>query len=552
MNPAPPTPNNAPHTETLLAASEATRLSGDHESGAALAEQALVQAQAAGTAAEAARAQALVALHRMRLGQPEAAIRAGLQALEHFTAAGDARQESELHCTLTLAYQQAALLQQALQHVIAALESARRSTNRRALCWAMLRASMVHGEMGDTSRGLDFAQQGLLMARALDAGEETFAAMNALVNACIAHGVQQQKKNQDATEMFDAAVHHAEQAVELAATQGNTHRETTARGNLGHALALLGRHCEAQQQFVRTKELALAHGYIGLARESEFELALISENIGGLDRAAALLDTLLQHMPEGEDLAHALGAHRALHRIHKRLGRFESALAHHEKLLTLSLQEQEQLASLQSRLMINQLEVDQARYQVERAQLEAEMHRMRAEELDRAAHHDPLTGLANRRFIDRQLPRLIARAQSRGLPLSATLLDIDHFKTVNDQFGHAMGDRVLAELAALLRKSTRGSDIGARIGGEEFLLVFVDTALETANEVCERLRASVQAHNWNTFATGMAPTISLGLAALGEGESLTAWMARTDAAMYAAKHAGRNRVVVAQVTSGPE
>jgi diguanylate cyclase (GGDEF)-like protein len=127
------------------------------------------------------------------------------------------------------------------------------------------------------------------------------------------------------------------------------------------------------------------------------------------------------------------------------------------------------------------------------------------------------------------------------------LIDVDHFKAVNDAFGHAAGDAVLVTLAQLLRENTRASDVLARFGGEEFVMLLPDMTLDRAAEVCERLRERVLAYPWAQAAsvtTDLAVTISIGLVAAPLYD-MTTLMARADAALYAAKRSGRNRLVVA-------
>jgi diguanylate cyclase (GGDEF)-like protein len=193
--------------------------------------------------------------------------------------------------------------------------------------------------------------------------------------------------------------------------------------------------------------------------------------------------------------------------------------------------------------MIHQGDLEQARYQAERSRLDAEMQRMRAEQLDRAAHTDALTGLYNRRFLEAQLQPLQERAARTRRGLWAALIDADHFKLINDRFGHAAGDAVLKALAKLISDQSRGSDLAVRYGGEEFVLLLLDTDERHAAEVAERLRQAVQAHPWSELQAGLAVTVSLGLGPLGlEAAPAGELLAAVDGALYRAKRGGRNRV----------
>jgi diguanylate cyclase len=161
------------------------------------------------------------------------------------------------------------------------------------------------------------------------------------------------------------------------------------------------------------------------------------------------------------------------------------------------------------------------------------------------SERDELTGLQNRRSILAQLTDERARF-ARGAPaFGLAILDIDHFKQVNDQFGHAMGDEVLRVFARLLTGKLRSSDRLARYGGEEFLLLLpgigeVGAAVHSA----ERLRAVVDGHDWKTVLATLKVTCSIGVTLSRSGEGIAEMLERADAALYAAKSEGRNKVCV--------
>lgn len=167
------------------------------------------------------------------------------------------------------------------------------------------------------------------------------------------------------------------------------------------------------------------------------------------------------------------------------------------------------------------------------------------------AAHDGLTGLANRRSAMARLEAEIAQAHRRGQPLVLLALDLDHFKRVNDAYGHAAGDRVLTEFATILRESLRLGDLGARVGGEEFVALLPQTEALAARHVAERIREQCERHEVaHDDNTSIRFTISIGLASLHPGDDAAALLARADQALYRAKHGGRNRVVAAEEWSG--
>lgn len=159
------------------------------------------------------------------------------------------------------------------------------------------------------------------------------------------------------------------------------------------------------------------------------------------------------------------------------------------------------------------------------------------------ARTDPLTQLHNRLHLDTVLHEAMERNQRYGVAVSLIVLDIDHFKMINDTHGHNIGDVVLVQVAALLRSRMREVDVMGRWGGEEFLVICTDTVISGAAALAQSLRAALQDH---TFPAVGRVTCSLGVAQLQAGEPLEDWIARADAALYRSKADGRNRVTLSE------
>jgi diguanylate cyclase len=162
------------------------------------------------------------------------------------------------------------------------------------------------------------------------------------------------------------------------------------------------------------------------------------------------------------------------------------------------------------------------------------------------AKTDTLTGLPNRRALEEFFRTAQIAAMENGEPLSALLIDIDHFKTFNDNFGHGVGDQVLRLMARVLRERMRDGDLPARYGGEELIAVLPGAALATCEAVAERIRRAIAECHITRRSTGEALpgiTVSIGVGQFQSGESMADLIERCDRALYLAKRTGRNRVV---------
>ena len=168
--------------------------------------------------------------------------------------------------------------------------------------------------------------------------------------------------------------------------------------------------------------------------------------------------------------------------------------------------------------------------------------RERSHALERETQEDALTGVANRRCFMQRLAAEIDVALAIGRPLCIAIADLDHFKVVNDELGHPVGDLALRQCAALMRRGCRQIDLVARIGGEEFALILPGMRLADAIEFCETLRATVAEHDWQATHRELSISISIGVAQWDGSAELDELMHTADARLYTAKRAGRNQV----------
>jgi diguanylate cyclase (GGDEF)-like protein len=168
-------------------------------------------------------------------------------------------------------------------------------------------------------------------------------------------------------------------------------------------------------------------------------------------------------------------------------------------------------------------------------------------ELEYIANVDGLTGLFNRRWMNVFFKRQIARALNDNKPMALLLADLDHFKQINDNYGHLVGDDILSAVASVLTQQIRPSDLLARFGGEEFALILPDTSVEEAKQIAERIRATIETVQFkmdNEEHHEINMTISVGITSLMLGDEMNNLLTRADQALYQAKENGRNRVEV--------
>ncbi len=187
---------------------------------------------------------------------------------------------------------------------------------------------------------------------------------------------------------------------------------------------------------------------------------------------------------------------------------------------------------LENRMQVSSKELSQLHRELEKSQQEA--------------HTDALTGLINRRGLEKVLEVERIRSRQNKTPLSAIMLDIDHFKRINDTYGHLVGDSLLKGLGLLLKTKIRKNDMAVRYGGEEFLIVLPETGLEGATAVAEKIKAALNSKEWRIRNTGKNMgriTASMGVSFHEDDDTEEGFIQRADQALYMAKTLGRNRVI---------
>ena len=513
---------NSPDTVAgLLARAEAARAADQLQEGLLAAREALGRAT---DDDDRRRATVLLVHFQFRSGSLAALIATGIEQLPLLRAGGPTNDLFVVLRTLSLAACDVGRFDVALPCAQESQALATQLGDRGRLALAVNAVACCFERMGDPWQAERLMNDALAIARQQDEVHPVFATLNNLCACQIGmyHQLRDAAPPDEARDSLRRAMPIAREAHAMSERPEMAFYRVFTGGNLGEVLVHLGRFAEARP--LLEESLAQAR-HIG----ADAQAARIGCTLGELELFEGRPEIAWQGLEAvrlaaiGTDLRMTqLRLHHALWRSARALQRPSEALQHLETYLQLERQRAVSQLRAQSELFVTRAEVEQVRLE---------------------ARRDPLTRLGNRREVDDRWPVLLAGCRATGKPLAVAMLDLDRFKQINDRFGHAIGDDVLVAMARLLRENTRAGDVGARVGGEEFLLVLPDTDGERALEICERLRHCVAAYPWSTLADGLSVTLSVGLACAPpyDAEELTA---RADAALYAAKIQGRNCVAV--------
>ena len=258
--------------------------------------------------------------------------------------------------------------------------------------------------------------------------------------------------------------------------------------------------------------------------------------LGAADRAQTLLDRVLRLCAEHDLAGLQARAREQQALLHAATGQYREAFEEYRRFHV----ETQVLTSAQQDARSRAL---QAVYQAEEARRATDTFR-------EMAHRDALTGLHNRRHADEELPAALAAGAAQGTPVSVALIDLDHFKRVNDTLSHEAGDAVLRRVAAVLTAAVPPDALVARLGGEEFVVLLTGADDVAALRACERIRAAVAGTDWSAVTGGLPVTCSIGVTTVtGPGPTPASALAAADRNLYAAKRSGRDQVCGDPVTA---
>jgi diguanylate cyclase (GGDEF)-like protein len=467
-----------------------------------------------------------------------------VEALDLFTALENDRQVAACQNELGSAYLALGDCADALEFFEGSLSTCERLNSQKGRQVNLMCIAQAQRQLGQLDQALEYAGRSLNLVLQFEDSSEASELHSFIgaVQTLIGRRALETGLSDQANKAFEEARISLSDALEHANTQGNAEYQAVALTGLVGVLTDLERFDTASRFGQEALKIAQRlHNPAVRAR------ALVS--VGRLrlrsDKPNQALESFKQSLEVFETLGlrdEAAQVHRELATAFKSLEQFAAALNHFERFYELDTQIRSQGAERRAQALT--VKVD-----LERAHFEAELHRVRASELsalnerlERQTREDGLTGLSNRRHLEEFMREAFQVAQRDSSALSVVLLDIDHFKAVNDRFSHATGDRVLQAVAALMREHINPNELAGRFGGEEFVLVLHADPRESY-ERAEKLRLMIQNHDWASIEAGLEVTLSLGWCAQTNLENHERMLSNADAMLYAAKRAGRNRVM---------
>jgi diguanylate cyclase (GGDEF)-like protein len=459
------------------------------------------------------------------IGAPVEALRAALQARAQAVEQGDVKSEAEALLDAGASHQRVDEHGPAIVYFEQA-ERLLQSIDDPHLHHGLLRRMGVSCSiLGRHEQALGYIERSIAVLPATASAQDRMSSRNSLINARSRRidGTFKESAREDA---YKALLPELEALIRDATAEGCHRIALLARANYGTVLVRTARYADGIDYLARLMPDLAAAGLKGDMGAAKGSIGTALLKTGEHQRAIEVFREGLELLGMGSpafqrDIWDGLAtAHEALDEPREALAALKAARSLEQKLTDSS-----------------------AAVSLEKHELRSDMARVTGE-LAKLADEDSLTGLFNRRAAERAL-RLALDAPSPA-PLALLFIDIDHFKAINDRFGHAMGDRVLRECAQLMRQGSRTQDVAARWGGEEFLLVLMGADAARAGEIAERLRSGVERFDWTALDRALSVTLSIGLASSAEatGVDAVSLLALADSRVYAAKAGGRNRVVV--------
>ncbi|MBC8058490.1 MAG: GGDEF domain-containing protein [Rhizobiales bacterium] len=484
-----------------------------------------------------ARAAFLAARCGFLSGEPELGLSHALDAAAAYESLGDSGAHARASALAARCLLTSGDGGSALDHALVSLRAARKAdpdSPSAALLAALSALGIVYRSLGQLDAARDYCQQALDCAIGLGdrLAQGTVSGTLACVYSSIAAVARERGLSDEAERQEREAIRCSAEALQIAREEGHLRHAATAVNNLADSMSLVG---EAPQA-LRLLEDWARDNPCDVPRVRLHHLETLGAICMALGQTQQAREWFERALADADTAEMEITAVRSLASACEAGGDYRAALTHFQRFHALHVQLAAAAAQRSARVAAVRMDTEGARARAVALARDNAQLQKHADTLLRQSTEDPLTGLANRRRFDE-----ILQAGHEGY--AAAMIDVDHFKNVNDRFSHAVGDAVLCQLAALLRETCRSVDTPVRLGGEEFVVLLPSATAAAAAAAAERLRTRIEAFDWATLATGLAVTVSIGVAMGSEAGSAAALLALADQRLYAAKRSGRNRVV---------
>lgn len=480
------------------------------------------------------------------LGKADDAARLAHEQLA-LDVAHDPARRAQLLAALGLAYEGLGRYADALDLHQEAHDLLEALGDERGVASARLSMGVLHSRCNDHAIGLGHYEAALATFERFDDAPSIIRVLNNI-------GLNHRNLGQ-----YEASLQAFDRAMALARAQGLEGLLTTLGGNRARTLVALGRLDEAEAHFMSYAQAIADNRWFQSTLDARLAMVEIAVLRGQDERVEACAAELLTLLAEHPMLDSEVKLWTLLAETREKRGDMAGALAAFKKLREAEARWVDQRAGTRLRASTLMSDLAAARRRAEEEArlrdrlaeahaalaIEAAERRARAEELYRQSREDGLTGLPNRRAFEERVTEECRLTELHEEPLCLAIVDVDHFKRVNDTHGHSAGDLVLVAVAARLRGAAGAAAWVARLGGEEFVVLVPHADLNAAARLCESLRAAICADPVVAGEVPIPVSASFGLTAFNAGEAPEAMLERADQALYAAKSAGRNRVCVA-------
>ena len=465
---------------------------------------------------------------------------------------GDMKAEADALNNAGKSYLYLGELDSALEHHLRALEIFRDSESKGGEVYTLLNLGSVYEELGHYRKALDY------FSKSLSTGEAPDTYTHALILNNIGRTYMKLK---DANK----ALEYSSESLTMMEELGDRLGASYTLDDLGLTHLQMGELGEAARCFKKSLTVKEEVGDKKGEAETRIHLGHLYIRQGNPERA---VESLLVGLDKAQEIAakpEIYKAHEALAEAYKQNRQFSEACDHLERYVAAKAEVFNEATDSRLQGLRVQFEVEQAKKQKEIYRLKSveltkavdTLHALTAslkeankakgpllEQLARQVNEDALTGLFNRRYIDQKLAQEFERSKRLNTPMSVMLCDLDDFKRTNDHFSHQVGDKILVQVAEILRGEVRQLDTVARYGGEEFIVMLPETTRSAAAGTGERIRKAVEAYPWDEVAPKLSVTISLGVADDLSLASFEKLVSLADDKLYQAKRSGKNRVVV--------